>query len=581
MSPTNMNELKVIQLNINSLVSKNKRTEFNLFLKKYKPQIVMLSETKLNKKHKLFFDGYKTLRNDRNTNKGGGTAIIHQNNIDCEYITTPNSITSFECCLAKLKLKTGKNIILASIYKPPTEVINKKNVLIKIKASELSNILSIDKNAHYIIGGDFNSKHTAWNNTSNCTHGKNIFEWIESIKHQHNVQIYTSKNPTCKRSLEGSHIDFGFISTPLTNSTSKLKLPSEIISDHAAIFLNILVEPQTKESHIMKNYKNAKWSQMKSFVTNELDKLNVPSTRNITKYEIDTITTKMSEIYNEAIDRYIPNIKIQTNPISLSNQTLKLLKEKKRLLRQKHRNKLSAIHTKINNDLKLINSMIFNSIKSDYSKQMEQSIKNVIVDNNVFKNIKKIITYKKSEQMPNEIFSDDTMTEKYTTDTEKANAIATHFENIHKLTHKSVSVMEPFINNIYESYNCNTPVMHFSQNCPANSKDLNNYDQSTATNETQIRNHEYFTSAKEITEIIQKRNSKKTSGNDKSSNYVLKKMPNKFVITLTIILNHIINIHYIPEAWKFGIITAICKPKKDNTIISSYRPITQLSSISN
>lgn len=126
MSPTNMNELKVIQLNINSLVSKNKRTEFNLFLKKYKPQIVMLSETKLNKKHKLFFDGYKILRNDRNTNKGGGTAIIHQNNIDCEYITTPNSITSFECCLAKLKLKTGKNIILASIYKPPTEVINKK-----------------------------------------------------------------------------------------------------------------------------------------------------------------------------------------------------------------------------------------------------------------------------------------------------------------------------------------------------------------------------------------------------------------------------------------------------------------------
>lgn len=57
-------------------------------------------------------------------------------------------------------------------------------------------------------------------------------------------------------------------------------------------------------------------------------------------------------------------------------------------------------------------------------------------------------------------------------------------------------------------------------------------------------------------------------------------MPITFVTSLAIIFNHIINIQYFPDAWKFGVITAIPKPKKDNTIITNYRPITQLSSIS-
>lgn len=59
------NEFTVIQLNINSIQSKTKRIEFQSFLKKLKPQIIMLSETKLNKRHTLSFIGYKMLRNDR------------------------------------------------------------------------------------------------------------------------------------------------------------------------------------------------------------------------------------------------------------------------------------------------------------------------------------------------------------------------------------------------------------------------------------------------------------------------------------------------------------------------------------
>lgn len=172
--------------------------------------------------------------------------------------------------------------------------------------------------------------------------------------------------------------------------------------------------------------------------------------------------------------------------------------------------------------------------------------------------------------MPNQIYNDENMTETYTTNTEKANALATHFENIHKLTHNTTSIMESIVNNIYNEYD-NTPLINFDQNTPANFTDKHNYNQQ---NTTTIR--EFFTS--EITQIIKTRNTEKTSGNDKSSNYVLKKMPKSFITALVIIFNHIINIQYYPNAWKFGVITAIPKPKKDITIVTSYRPITQLSS---
>lgn len=133
----------------------------------------------------------------------------------CEQVPIPKKITSFECCLAKLKLINNKTLIIASIYKPPSEIINRKQTLIKINPYELNEIFKIDKNATYLIGGDFNAKHTLWNNNTNCTNGKIISEWYETHKNIHNISIYTSQNPTCMRSIEGSHIDFGLISNEL------------------------------------------------------------------------------------------------------------------------------------------------------------------------------------------------------------------------------------------------------------------------------------------------------------------------------------------------------------------------------
>lgn len=392
-----INDFKVIQLNINSIQSKVKRIEFQQFLNKTKPQIVLLSETKLNKRHNVSFNGYRIVRNDRMQNCGGGTAICFSTNIDCEHINTPSNIKSFECCLLKMKLINGKNLIFASVYKPPSEVINKKTVHIKINPMELNSILNIDKNAYYIIGGDFNAHHQFWNDKQNCINGKAIYEWFLAHKNNYNIDLYASENPTCMRSTDGSHIDFGFISSSIeiTNSACKTKLSSELYSDHAAITLKINIQPTEKEQIVIKNYKQTNWQRFKAFIELKTNVLNIPVNRNLNKNEIDENIKKLNEIYSEAIEKFVPCIKIINRENILSFHSIKLLKKKKSLLRKKHRNVINTNRLKICDDLRLINEEIFSSIKRDYSQHYETKIKSLFVDNNVFKNIKALSTYKK------------------------------------------------------------------------------------------------------------------------------------------------------------------------------------------
>ena len=55
-------------------------------------------------------------------------------------------------------------------------------------------------------------------------------------------------------------------------------------------------------------------------------------------------------------------------------------------------------------------------------------------------------------------------------------------------------------------------------------------------------------------------------------------MPLSFIAALVILFDHSINIQY-ERAREFEVVTSVTSPRKDNTIIKNYRPITQLSAI--
>ena len=70
---------------------------------------------------------------------------------------------------------------------------------------------------------------------------------------------------------------------------------------------------------------------------------------------------------------------------------------------------------------------------------------------------------------------------------------------------------------------------------------------------------------------------KKSSGPDKISGIMLKKLPGIAIHVLATLFNSILLLGEFPKCWKTSEIIMVPKPGKDNTKVESYRPISLLS----
>lgn len=113
----NLSNLKIIQLNTNSIISIKKRTEVADLLNRHRPDILLLNETKTNPNHKISFRNYNMIRNDRLDNKGGGgTAILIKRPLKYTVVQTPNTLKTIESTIIKLELNNTKNLLIATVY---------------------------------------------------------------------------------------------------------------------------------------------------------------------------------------------------------------------------------------------------------------------------------------------------------------------------------------------------------------------------------------------------------------------------------------------------------------------------------
>lgn len=166
----------------------------------------------------------------------------------------------------------------------------------------------------------------------------------------------------------GSHIDFGFISSSIeiTNTKSIKQIPSKPFSDHADLIMIIKTTPIVTNYIRIKNYKKAEWNKIQNYVSEKTNNTTIQTECNLSHSEIDSQTDKLTEIYNEAIEKYVPNINIKDEQIVLSNCTQRLIKEKKTILRKKFRNINTIAYSQICIDLKQLNYNINKSIKNDF-----------------------------------------------------------------------------------------------------------------------------------------------------------------------------------------------------------------------
>lgn len=558
---------KCIELNVNSLKSKNKQHELKTLIDERNPEIMLLVETKLNEGKKFQIPNYNIFRNDRLTDSGGGTAILVKTQFVCTHIECLPTISSFEYTAIKLKCNSGKSIYFAAIYKKPSNSINTNEI------SQL--IFSFDKN-QFILAGDFNCKHTFWGNVDSNSEGNKLYNWLYGTMDIHNLKLLKPNEPTCVRANSESYLDLFIIDDNIRVcfEPNESKLTTlDFDSDHRAVEMKIYMSEKMEinEKVLSFNWCKGDFAKMSEQIDRRLNELHLPIVSNIENNQIDEAVRKLNEIFITALHSCVPTLEFKKNTlIKLSQQSVKLLAEKKSVRRSYHRNKHSQHANAIKCKLKLLANMTYNSIVADYKAFWERKFSELRIDNNIFKNIKNLSNYKKHLEMPQSMTENSNNTQQLRSNIDKANAFAKHFMGAHNLTLNSG---QPEFDERVKAYAFETfetgKITDFA---------IDHMDDWIDGDDPNISSN--FVSIGEVVQTIKSRNAKKSFGNDMISNFVLKKIASrKLCTTLTILFNHIINNSYVPYLWKEAIIIPIPKPGKDPKIVNNYRPISKISCI--
>ena len=302
---------------------RSKRKELELYLNENSIDIIALNETFLNKKVNFNIQGYDTIRNDRSTGQKGGVAFLvkHGLVVNKEFRNADfNIITDNEALAINLELSCNQNLTLATIYCPN----GKPNL------SLFQTIYNLSDNVMFV--GDFNSKSEAFGCASKNDSGpilKTIQNTLDLIYLNNTEHTYM-----VRRNGNTDILDMAFITQNLIIHDTQFQIGVDLGSDHLPIEISIDTTPHRNTFTNPTRYKfdQADREVFESTLEEALgseDFSGHVSTNDLDRYA-DFIVTAL----HTAVDKAIPksNVRPESNPIS--NETLALIKEKRKLRRQ-------------------------------------------------------------------------------------------------------------------------------------------------------------------------------------------------------------------------------------------------------
>ena len=322
---------------------RSKRKELELYLNENSIDIIALNETFLNKKVNFKIQGYDTIRNDRSTGQKGGVAFLvkHGLVVNKEFRNADfNIITDNEALAINLELSCNQNLTLATIYCPN----GKPNL------SLFQTIYNLSDNVMFV--GDFNSKSEAFGCASKNDSGpilKTIQNTLDLIYLNNTEHTHMDR-----RNGNTDILDMVFITQNLIIHDTQFQIGVDLGSDHLPIEISI---DTTTHRNTFTNPTRYKFDQTNREVFESIleealgseDFSGHLSTNDLDRYA-DFIVTAL----HTAVDKAIPkskSVRPESNPIS--NETLALIKEKRKLRRQYSQMKDPAVKTRINQLQKL------------------------------------------------------------------------------------------------------------------------------------------------------------------------------------------------------------------------------------
>lgn len=516
-----MDCLKILTWNSNGLL--NHLDELQVVLNIQKIDICLISESHLTNQSYVKMKGFNVYHTVHpNNNASGGSAIIIRESLP-HYEELKFSTNSIQATIIKLNSEM-QPLTVASLYSPPRHSITPDEYLYFLNSL----------GDRFIVGGDFNAKHTTWGSRLITTKGRTLIKAIREL----NCEALSGGNPTywpTDPNKIPDLIDF-FIVKNISKNYIKVQDLQHLSSDHSPVLLtlsNYIVKGKT-----IPNLVNSKtdWIKFKQSLENRIV-LNVPLQ---TEYQLDLETHKLVEDIQLSAWENTPDITKRTMENNYSFEIRNMIKEKRRARKKWHM-------TRAPQDKNIFNWLsrhLKNEIKNWKNNNMNTYLSNLTSNKSTdyslwkaTKNMKRPIT-----QIPPIRKLDGSWAR---SNEQKANTFAEHL----------VEIFKP------------------------NSEDT---DEEWVTN---YINHESQTilptTINEVHKIISSSiDPKKSPGFDLITGKILRELPRKALSKLCHLINASFRLKYVPQLWKVAEVIMILKPGKIPHNTSSYRPISLLPVIS-
>ena len=527
-----------------------KRKELELYLNENSIDIIALNETLLNKKVNFKIQGYDTIRNDRSTGSRGGVAFLvkHGLVVNKELRNADfNIITDNEALAINLELSSKQNLTLATIYCPN----GKRNFSLFQTINDLSD--------NVMFVGDFNSKLEAFG----CASKNDSGPILKNIQNKLNLLYLNNAEHTYMDWRNGNTdiLDMAFITPKLALHDFQFLIGIDLGSDHLPIEISIDTTPHrnTFTNHTRYKFDQTDREVFESIFEEALgseDFSGQLSTSDLERYA-DFIVTALHTVVDKAIHKS-KSVRSESNPIS--NETLALIMEKRKLRRQYSQMKDPAVKTRINQ----LQKQVKNDLRVESQASWEKFCNSISLETDSNKSWRKIKNFLKPKgqrdyptlQHANKVAKTNAdKAQRFAESVERHFGIESdHFDSNH------FNEVNKFIEDNYQNF------------YPPEDPDDYRFD---------VRNeHELVADIDAQTLIKLIKFLKRGKGPDTIHNEVLR------LGTTTSLFHHLaglftssIQLGYIPTAWKLATLRMLMKPDKPITLTTSYRPISLISSI--
>ena len=358
-------------------------------------------------------------------------------------------------------------------------------------------------------------------------------------------------------------LDMAFITQNLTTHDFQFQIGVDIGSDHPPIEISIDTTPlrNTITNHTRYKFDQTEGEVFESILEEALGSEDFSG--HLTTSDLDKYADFIITALHTAVDKAIPKTKSErpeSNPIS--NETLVLIKEKRKLRRQYSQMKVPAVKTRINQFQKQVKDDLRVESQASWEKFCN-SISLETDSNESWRKIKNFLKPKGQRDYP----------------------MLQHAKKVAKTNADKAQLFAEFVERHFGIESDHFDSNHFSE-----------------VNKFIENNHQYFyppedpddyqfdvgnehelvadVDAQTLIKLVKFLKRGKAPGPDTIHNEVLR------LGTTTSLFHHLarlftssIQLEYIPTAWKLATLQMLLKPDKPITLTTSYRPISLISSI--